>query len=432
MLRPEDHELLSRTGADTPMGDLLRRYWVPAALSEELPAPGCPQVRTRLMGEDLIVFRDPAGRVGLVHEFCQHRGASLYFGRVEEGGIRCSYHGWKYGFEGQCLDMPNEPADSNFKHKICQTAYLCVERGGLVWAYMGPREEMDDLPELEFLTVPEGHGFVAKRLHECHWSQAQEADIDSSHVTFLHEEVFQDRLASPKSAPTARWMLDDRSPKIHVEETPYGYVLGSRRDADDGNDYWRINHWLMPWYTLIPAFSGDGPLAGHAWVPIDDTKTWVYTFTWHPTRPLTAAEIASMRVGNANYAVLIPGTHRTLNNRSNDYCADPAFRPGEPPWRRMTLIQEQDMSMMENMGPGPLFDRTREHLGSADVAIIAVRRRLIAAARNPSPNGTRPGADPKSYRVRQISTLLPKSGPPWLDAVEEKMTARPETFVASI
>ena len=188
----------------------------------------------------------------------------------------------------------------------------------------------------------------------------------------------------------------------------------------------------MPWYTLIPAFSGDGPLAGLAWIPIDDTRTWVYTFTWHPTRPLTAEEVASMPVGNANYAVLIPGTHMTFNNRSNDYCADPTFRPGEQPWRRMTLIQEQDMSMMENMGPGPLFDRTKEHLGTSDVAVIAVRRRLIAAARDPSPNGTRPGADPKSYRVRQISTRLPKSAASWRAAVEENMQARPKTFVASI
>ena len=432
MLRPRDHRLLSETGRGTPMGELLRHYWIPAALSDELAEPGGRQLRVRLLGEDLIAFRELAGRLGLVAEYCSHRGASLYFGRVEEGGIRCAYHGWKYAPDGTCLETPNEPATSTPGRKIRHPAYPCVERAGVVWAYLGPAEAMPELPALEFLSVPESHSFISKRVHECHWTQAQEADIDSSHVPFLHEQVFRERLKDPASATTARWMLEDRTPRIDVVETPYGFVFGSQRNADPGNHYWRINHWLMPWYTLIPAFSGDGPLAGHARIPIDDHRRWVYTYTWHPTRPLTEAEVASMRVGNANYAELIPGTYRPRHNRSNDYNADPDFLPNAPPWQRVTTIQEQDLSMMENLGPSSLFDRTKEHLGSSDIAVIRVRRRLIAAARNRAKDGARPGTDPSSYGVRQISTLLPASTESWLDAVKDQIDARPETFVASV
>ena len=366
MLRAEDHKLLSETGRGTPMGELLRRYWIPVALAAELPEPGGPQLRVRLLGDDLIAFREPSGGIGLVGEFCSHRGASLYFGRVEDGGIRCAYHGWKYALDGACLEMPNEPPESSFKHKIRHPAYPCVERGGLVWAYLGPDEEMSGLPELEYLLVPDGHRYVSKRLHACHWTQAQEADIDSSHVPFLHGEILRGRLARSAGAKTARWVLEDRTPKIEVAETPYGFAIGSRRNADGDDYYWRINHWLAPWYTMIPAFSGDGPLSGHAWIPIDDHRTWVYTFTWHPTRPLAGSEIAAMRAGDAVHAELIPGTYMPRHNRSNDYNADPDFRPNAAPWQRVTTIQEQDMSMMENMGPATLFDRTQEHLGSAD------------------------------------------------------------------
>jgi phthalate 4,5-dioxygenase oxygenase subunit len=430
MLKPDDHKLLSETTRGTQMGELLRRYWVPAVLSEELRSPGGRQVRVRVLGENLVAFREPSGKVGLVREFCSHRGASLYFGRVEEGGIRCSYHGWKYAADGTCLETPNEPATSTMKTKICHPSYPCVERAGIIWAYLGPKGEQPALPDLEFLLVPESHTFVTKRLQLCHWTQAQEADIDSSHVPFLHGEVLRERIArgSPL-ARTARWVLGDTAPKIEVVPKPYGFLLGSHRRTEGDERYWRINQWLMPWFTMIPSAGGDGPLAGHAWVPIDDTRTWTYTFTWHPTRPLTEGELVSMRSGNANYAELLPNSYVPRHNRSNDYNAASDFLPDAPPWRRIGTIQEQDMSMIENMGPGALYDRTIEHLGTSDVAVIQVRRRLIASARDPS---SRLGQDPSTYRVRQISALLPRSVTSWEAAVKDRIEARPETFTASV
>src|SRR5262249_21510721 len=168
------------------MGKLLRRYWVPALLSEELPEPDGAPVRVRLLGEDLIAFRDTRGRVGLLAENCSHRGASLYFGRNADCGLRCSYHGWKYDVAGNCVDMPIEAPTSAFRHKVHHTAYPCEERAGLVWAYLGPAERRMPMPELEYLLVPESHVYVSKRFQECHWTQGMDGDLDSSHVPFLH------------------------------------------------------------------------------------------------------------------------------------------------------------------------------------------------------------------------------------------------------
>src|SRR5437867_4202726 len=194
MLGPEDNALLTQSGPGTPMGGLMRRYWVPFLLSSELPEPDCSPVRVTLLGERLVAYRDTDGRVGLLDVHCAHRGASLFFGRNEESGLRCVYHGWKYDLEGRCIDMPNEAPESNpstplrtsFKEKIHLKAYPCRERGGMVWTYMGPRELMPGLPELEWAVVPEGQSFASKRLQECNWLQAMEGGIDSSHISFLH------------------------------------------------------------------------------------------------------------------------------------------------------------------------------------------------------------------------------------------------------
>ena len=184
MLKPEDNELITRVGPGTPMGNLMREYWVPAMLSSELPTPDSDPVRVLLLGEQLIGFRDTNGNVGRIQNNCPHRGASLFFGRNEEAGIRCVYHGWKFDVEGHCLDMPNEPAESDFKHKVKATAYPCKERGGLVWTYMGPRKEPPPLPDLES-NMLEGATATAFQL-EGNWLQILEGDIDTTHVGFLH------------------------------------------------------------------------------------------------------------------------------------------------------------------------------------------------------------------------------------------------------
>src|SRR5438132_2987893 len=186
MLKQEDNELITRVGPGTPMGNLMREYWVPAMLSSELPHADSDPVRVMLLGEQLIGYRDSSGKIGLLPNNCPHRGASLFFGRNEEAGLRCVYHGWKFDVDGNCLDMPNEPAESDFKHKVKATAYPCVERNGLVWSYMGPRETPPPLPDLEANNLPEGEYSVSAIQRECSYLQALEGDVDTSHVGFLH------------------------------------------------------------------------------------------------------------------------------------------------------------------------------------------------------------------------------------------------------
>jgi len=182
MLRKEQNDLLTQTGPGTPMGRMFRAYWIPALLSDELPENDCPPVRVKLLSERLIAFRDTNGRLGLTDEFCAHRGVSLWFGRNEECGLRCSYHGWKYDVTGQCVDVPSEPEQSGFSQKIKLRSYPLVERGGVLWTYMGPAETRPPLPEWEFITVPRPQTFASKRFQETNWLQAMEGWIDSSHV----------------------------------------------------------------------------------------------------------------------------------------------------------------------------------------------------------------------------------------------------------
>ncbi len=219
MLTREQNELLTRTGPGTPMGALLRRYWIPALLAEELPQPDCPPVRVKLLSERLVAFRDSAGRVGLIDEFCAHRGVSLWFGRNEDGGLRCPYHGWKYDVTGQCTEVPSEPVESGFCAKVRLASYPCIERGGIVWTYMGPPDAKPPLPELEWATVPPTHRYLSKRLQECNWLQAMEGGIDSSHVSVLHSfDLHHDSwLGNERSAR----YLADKSPKFEVAESDW-------------------------------------------------------------------------------------------------------------------------------------------------------------------------------------------------------------------
>jgi phthalate 4,5-dioxygenase oxygenase subunit len=201
MLRHEQNELLTRTGPATPMGAMFRRYWVPALLAEELTESDGPPVRVKLLSERLIAFRDTAGRLGLIDEFCAHRGVSLWFGRNEEHGLRCPYHGWKYDVTGQCLDVPSEPATNGFCQRIKLTSYPLVQRGDVLWTYMGPPEHQPPLPEFEFAMVPPSHSFTSKRLQYCNWLQAMEGGIDSSHVSWLHRDALRSDPLRPRLLP---------------------------------------------------------------------------------------------------------------------------------------------------------------------------------------------------------------------------------------
>ena len=281
----DDNELLTRTDAGTPLGDLFRRFWIPALLPEELPGPDCPPVRVKLMGEALIAFRDTQNRIGLIEEFCAHRRASLFFGRNEECGIRCPYHGWKYDVTGQCVDLPSEPEETGMRSRIRLKAYPCVEHGGLIWTYLGPPELKPALPALEWTGVPPERRFISKRLQECNYLQAMEGGIDSSHVSFLHStELNRDPMF--KGAKGNVYNERDRMPHFEVVEWEGGLLIGARRQADNDRWYWRITPWIAPFYTLIPPRAGH-PIGGHAWIPIDDEHCWSWSINYHPDRAIS-------------------------------------------------------------------------------------------------------------------------------------------------
>ena len=427
MLSNEENELLTRIGPGTLMGNLMRQYWLPVMSSDELAAPdGRPQ-RVRLLGEDLIAFRDSGGRVGLLGDHCAHRGASLFFGRNEEGGLRCVYHGWKYDTQGFCLDMPNEPAESNFKDKIHHLAYPCVERGGVVWTYMGPSAAPPPFPEFEWTALPDDqHSFPYRALRECNWAQALEGDIDTSHLFILHARL------NPEDPPSHGVYHPDRRPHLEVIPTDYGLMYAARRAQDAQHYYWRISHFLMPIFTVFPAFE-DGTLPGHMWVPMDDERTMVWDLRWHPSNVLhrpgeTEPAIGSM--GELFPATSDPwGAWRPKANRTNDYMLDPMAQRTKN-FTGIPSVPLQDTAVQESMGA--VLDRSVEHLGTADAMIIQVRRRLLDAARALHEYGTVPPGveEPWLYHVRSASVTLPTETN-WIEATREWVSGRALTLALS-
>src|SRR6266511_1093229 len=268
MLSKEDNELLTRVGPGTPMGQLMREYWIPALLSSELAGADCSPLRVRLLGEDLIAFRDTSGRVVMLRGNCPHRGASLFFGRNEDNGLRCVYHGWKFDVAGRCMEMPNEPPESNFKDKIRAVAYPCEERGGLVWTYMGARATPPPLPDLEPNMLPEEKTVVTMALRECNWLQGLEGDIDTSHLQFLHYGSVP--TAAVEAGTFSQYGLDERAPRFSVTDTEYGTMYGARRPAEADTYYWRIASFLFPFFTMIPTGLLGHQIVARAWVPLDD------------------------------------------------------------------------------------------------------------------------------------------------------------------
>ena len=257
MLSTENNERLTRTGPGTPMGDLFRRFWMPAMLPDELPAPDCPPVRLRLLSEDLVAFRDTSGRVGILAAACPHRRANLVWGRNEEHGLRCVYHGWKFDADGNCVDMPSEPPESNFKYKMTTTAYPAEEWGGLVWVYMGPSELKPPLPHFDWCVEPSLDQHVYKWIQDSNYAQGLEGNIDSTHVSFLHRTF----------GKTAEY-LEYGAPVLSAMETDFGFVYGARRPARTGGFHWRVTPFVMPLYTVIPSRAGRG--SGFFVVPMDD------------------------------------------------------------------------------------------------------------------------------------------------------------------
>ena len=427
MLKAEQNELLTRTGPGSVMGDLIRRYWIPALLTAELPEPDCAPVRVKLLSERLIAFRDSGGKLGLIDEFCAHRGVSLWFGRNEECGLRCAYHGWKYDVSGQCVDIPSEPEESGFRQKIRLRSYPLAERGGVLWAYMGPPESKPPLPEYEFATVPQEQTFISKRFQECNYLQAMEGGIDSSHVSFLHRGALnKDPLF--KGAKGNQYNLDDFQPKFEVVESAGGLLIGARRKAEDGNFYWRITQWLMPFFTAIPP-RGDHPMHGHFWVPIDDETCWAWSYDYHPVRALSASELQAMKDGHGVHVKYIPGTYRPLQNKDNDYLIDRQAQKEGRSFSGVDGFSMQDASVQESMGP--IQDRTRENLVTTDNGIIMARHLLMRAAKALQKGIEPPGRDPVTQRVRSASLVLPPDVS-FSEAAKDALRAQPGVAQASV
>ena len=428
MLRKEQNDILTQTGPGTPMGNMFRAYWIPALLAEELPNNDCPPVRVKLLGERLLAVRDSNGNYGLIDEFCAHRCVSLWFGRVEDGGIRCPYHGWKFDVNGQCMEVPSEPEESGYAKKIKLTNYPLIKVGHVLWTYMGPEDQRPPEPQYEFCRVPDDQSFVSKRLQECNWLQALEGGVDSSHVSWLHSgDLSHDPLFN-KSRGNA-YNMGDMAPVFEVVESEGGLLVAARRNAEDDQYYWRITPWVMPCYTGVPP-RGDHPVHGHFWVPIDDENCWAWSYDYHPTRNLTHEEVKAMRDGKGVHNEYIPGTFIPLANKRNDYLMDRQAQKMKLTFSGVKGIAIQDGSLQESMGP--IVDRTKENLVGCDNGVIMARHRLLKACREFNEKGILPpGVDPEHHKVRQAALLL-KRDVAFQEGAKEALKVKPGVPQTSI
>ncbi len=418
MLSTEDNQAVSRVGPGTLMGNLMRQYWIPAMLSSELPTPDSDPVRVLLLGEKLIAFRDTNGRIGLMDHNCPHRGASLFFGRNEECGLRCVYHGWKFSADGTCVDMPNEPAESDFKSKVRARAYRTQERGGVVWTYLGPRTEPPPLPDLEPNSIDDSEELLDAIQRECNWLQALEGDIDTSHFSFLHFGAQTVEQARPGTFQY--YALKDRAPRYSVLDTDYGAMYGAYRPAQPGYLYWRIASFLFPFYAMIPPGVLGNQIVCRAWVPMDDEHTMFFNMqagrTRRPVGPVGPHGITGLeKLPNTTDWY---GRFRLVSDARNDYRIDRQRQRERLSFTGIPGIHTEDQAVTESMGP--IYDRTTEHLSSADAMVIRVRRRLLDAARALADGGMVPYSveHPEVYRQRSGGVILPE-GADWVEATAE-------------
>ena len=383
MVLVEENELLTRIGPGTPGGDLLRRYWQPAALSEELPLESPPKA-VRLLAEDLVLFRDQDGLPGLLGVHCSHRGADLSYGRLEDGGIRCLYHGWLFDRSGRCLEQPGEPAETKFHQRIRHPAYPCIEQAGVIFAYLGPGQP-PLLPAYEFLTVPAENRFVGKIFSECNYLQGNEGNQDPVHLSFLH-------IINTEAARQSNQLQGRQAPKIECEATAWGARIYAIRPEGDSARFVRITNAILPNLTC---FSG-GPRDGHSvnWhVPIDDTHHWKYTFIFRRGGPL---DKSATRAGRSDVDV----DYHPIRNKANRYLQDREEQRTLTYTGMGAAFQIHDFCVTE--GSGPIQDRTTEHLGSTDVGIMTTRRLLLQAIRD-----VQQGLDPPNVLRRAEDNRFP-------------------------
>jgi phthalate 4,5-dioxygenase oxygenase subunit len=426
MLNPEDNDILCHVGPGTLMGNLMRQYWIPAIRSDELPAPDCPPLRVKLLGEQLIAFRTTTGSVGLVQNACPHRGASLFFGRNEEEGLRCVYHGWKFDVTGACMDMPSEPAESNFKNKVRAKAYPCIERGGVIWSYMGPREVPPPLPDLEPNMLSEGYA-VNSMLRECNYMQALEGDIDTVHVAFLHGG--HRTMDNTEPGTTSWYTARQRAARYKLRDAEYGVSYGAYRDAQEDTYYWRIAHFMFPFYTMTPTGALGIRKQVRAWVPLDDEHTLFFTMT----EPASRRDVGGGRpTDEAPRTTDWYGRFRARAVAANDYELDRQAQQAMVSYSGLPSITIQDQAVTESMGA--IYERNHEHLGTSDSMIIRTRRRLIDAAKALQRDGTLPpGIDnPSIYAQRSGEIMLPRAEDWWDATIELRKAFQEQREVAPL
>lgn len=417
MLTKADNELLVRIGPKTPMGELFRRFWTPIMLASELGGPNSAPVRVRILGEDLVAFRDTHGKLGLLDAYCPHRRANLFWGRNEEDGLRCVYHGWKFDTQGNCVDMPSEPPYSKFRLRVAIKSYPTYEAGGMIWTYMGPTQQMPPPPNYEWLRAPAAHQRASKTGEHCNWLQGLEGGIDTAHSSFAHNNDLSNKnmLRSLDTHPT-----------LEVDQTDYGFCYGSIRNISDDQSFVRIYQYYMPSQqarAFLLNWNGEKnklpSLDGHIWVPIDDENCYVYNWKytaddqheisdedWHDFEHFTGRAAEDM----------IPGTFWLRQNPGNDYLVDREVQRTKT-FTGITGLNTQDFALQEGMGS--IVRRDLEALGSTDRAIQTAREMLLEATADVEAGIAPKGTDPTKYaHVRPGEIVIPK-GVPWRDATKE-------------
>lgn len=378
MLTAQQNERVTRVGPGTPCGNLMRRYWQPAALTEELGGKR-PVVPVRLLGENLVLFRDDKGRLGLLDRHCAHRGADLAYGRREHGGLRCVFHGWLFGVDGQCLQTPAEPENSKLASRVKQKSYPVIEKNGIVFAYLGEGAP-PALPDLDCFVAPDAYTFAFKGLWECNWLQALEVGIDPSHASFLHRffedesdekygRQFRDNSAD-SDIPMTQVLREFDRPRIDVVPSDFGFRMVTQRTISPQQTHVRVTNLVFPHVVNLP-LSQDMVLTQFH-VPVDDTNCYWYSMFTSFGAPVDKAAMRAQRV-----TVIEPPLYKSNKGRENDYGFDPHEQEHETFTGMGDDINVHDQFAVESQGD--IHDRTREHLGQADKAIATYRRMLLDA-----------------------------------------------------
>ncbi len=428
-MNADQNNLLTRVGPGTPMGNLMREFWIPACLPDELVVDAAP-TRLMLLGEKLIAFRDSAGRVGIMDHRCPHRCASMFFGRNEEGGVRCAYHGWKFDVNGQCMDMPNVPAELQFKAKVQAKAYKTAEYGGLVWVYMGDRAEPPPLPDLEVFSLPPEERLISVHQRDCNWLQSLEGDIDTSHFGFLHvgavkpEDIDEDNMY--------RWGLLDRAPRYKVRETDWGTMYTAYRPAGPGETFYRFAHFVFPCFAMPPDGEIDNMIQGTLSVPLDDSHTMTYVLGWSKRKQAMRTQKDGSWIPGAQVSrVYLPNTNdwlgrwRLTSNKENDYLIDREEQMSGRSFSGIQGIGQQDQAMVESMGGDVdgIVDRTFENLAISDRMIQATRQRLLAALKAHATDRSLPvvWTSPEVMRSVRGGSFIAPDGVDWIDAYHAQL-----------